>query len=136
MLQHLHHHRLDRRHLHKREALLQQLFQLGISVQPKSQKSWFLSELRVHRDSPVGLFALRNDGNSLHQILPKLIEDGLMELQARCSVEVEEGQRGLEGRQQDAVLHLQPSSFNQLLLLSFTFQYLIAKGAKNRRERV
>lgn len=118
MLQHLHHHWLNGRHLNQRKALLQQLFQLGISVQHNytkvdnrvvsaPQKTPSLNS-KVHRSSPVCLFALRNDGNSLHQILPKLIEDGLMELQARGSVEVEEGQRGLEGRQQDTVLHLQP----------------------------
>lgn len=70
-----------------------------ISAAKRKNKSELFAVNLVLRDSPVCLFALSNDSNSLHQILPKLIEDGLMELQPRCSMEVEEGQRGLKGRQ-------------------------------------
>ncbi|KAA8592112.1 hypothetical protein FQN60_017567 [Etheostoma spectabile] len=65
--------------------------------------------LKVHStyDKPVLLLALCNGGDSLHQLVSKLVEDRLVELQPRRSMEVEEGKSRLEGRQQDAIFHLQ-----------------------------
>lgn len=120
MLQHLHHHWLYGRHFHQRKALLQQLFKLPISekkmentIQSSTQAFYQLSQRSAQeaseprQDSPVLILALCNDSDLLHQLLSKLVEDRLVELQPRGPVKVEEGQSGLQRRQQDAILHLQ-----------------------------
>lgn len=55
---------------------------------------------------PVLVFAFSDEGDSLHQLLPELVEHRLMKLQPRSAVKIEERERGLQRRQQDAVLHL------------------------------
>lgn len=135
MLQHLHHHWLNGWHFDKGKALLQQFFKLPISVSFKEtmQNNIQAGSFRKHdlkskttNDTPVLVLALRNDGNSFHQLVSKLIKDRLVELEPRCSMEVEEGKSWLEGWQQDAIFHLQAcyvSKTHQRLVLAAAVQF-------------
>ncbi len=120
MLQHLHYHWLNGRHFDEGKALLQQLFKFPVSVTENKQCLSCFSRLHCSKsktvhDPPVLFLALSDDGHTLHQLFSKLVKDRLVELQPRRSVEVEEGQSGLEGRQQDAIFHLQSSSHTKSL---------------------
>lgn len=55
---------------------------------------------------PVLVFAFSNESDSLHQLVPELVEHRLMKLQPRSAVKIEERKRGLQRRQQYAILHL------------------------------
>lgn len=113
MLQHLHDHRLNGWHLDEGKALLEQLLKLPISGRRLEQSTIAAkpvpSELCFVKSNtlPVLLLALCNGGNSLHQLVSQLVKHRLVELQPRSSMEVEEGQSGLQRWQQDAILYLQ-----------------------------